>query len=101
KFQDLLHEYHVVLKLDQPVASVSDLGAAIDHAVQKIGIDHVGVSSDFNHGGGVVGWADVGQSVNVTAALLRRGSSPSDVGKIWGENFLRVWRDVTAARART
>lgn len=63
----------------------------IDYAVKKIGIDHVGIASDFNHGGGVIGWDNEGEAVNVTVELLRRGYSEKDIGKLWGGNFLRVW----------
>ena len=63
----------------------------IDYAVKKIGLDHVGIASDFNHGGGVIGWDNEGEAVNVTVELLRRGYSEKDIGKLWGGNFLRVW----------
>ena len=63
----------------------------IDYAVKKIGVDHVGIASDFNHGGGVIGWDNEGEAVNVTVELLRRGYSEKDIGKLWGGNFLRVW----------
>jgi microsomal dipeptidase-like Zn-dependent dipeptidase len=58
-----------------PKATVKDLADSIDYAVKRIGIDHVGLSSDFNHGGGVVGWANEGEAAGVTAELLRRGYS--------------------------
>jgi microsomal dipeptidase-like Zn-dependent dipeptidase len=74
-----------------PNATVAQLVDAIDYAVKKIGVDHVGVASDFNHGGGVVGWKDESEAYNVTAELLRRGYSEQDVARIWGGNFLRVW----------
>lgn len=77
-----------------PPASVSDFVDHIDYAVNLIGIDHVGVSSDFGGGGGVVGWADAGQTPNVTAELIRRGYSAEDIAKLWGGNLLRVWRAV-------
>ena len=59
-----------------------------------IGIDHVGISSDFNHGGGVIGWMGADETLNVTAELLRRGYGDADVAKLWGANFMRVWQDV-------
>jgi microsomal dipeptidase-like Zn-dependent dipeptidase len=65
---------------------------AIDYAVQRIGVDHVGISSDFNHGGGIIGWQNEGESVNVTVELLRRGYGETEVAKLWGGNFLRVWQ---------
>jgi len=77
-----------------PGATVSDFVDHIDHAVQLVGIDHVGVSSDFDGGGGVVGWDDASESFNVTLELVRRGYSEEDVAKLWGGNLLRVWREV-------
>jgi membrane dipeptidase len=76
-----------------PPATVAQFVDSIDYAVRKIGIDHVGISSDFNHGGGVVGWENEGECQNVTAELLRRGYSENDIGKLWGGNFLRVWTE--------
>lgn len=92
RFWDFLHEFHVVLNLDRPIASTTHLVDAIDHAVDLIGIDHVGISSDFNHGGGLSDWRDVGESINVTAALLSRGYGEDAIAKLWGENFLRTWQ---------
>lgn len=99
RFWEFLHEFHVVLDLDRPIASTSSLVEAIDHAVELIGIDHVGISSDFNHAGGLSDWLDVGQSVNVTAALLRRGYDEASIARLWGENFLRVWQTSIDGRA--
>jgi microsomal dipeptidase-like Zn-dependent dipeptidase len=72
---------------------VSDLVDHIDYAVGLIGIDHVGISSDFDGGGGIAGWSDASETLNVTAELMRRGYSEADIAKLWGENFLRVWRE--------
>jgi len=77
-----------------PAANVSDFVDHIDHAVQLVGIDHVGISSDFDGGGGVVGWDDASESANVTLELVRRGYSEEDIAKLWGGNLLRVWREV-------
>jgi membrane dipeptidase len=57
-------------------------------------------SSDFNHGGGVVGWANEGEAANVTAELLRRGYSEADIDKLWGGNYLRVFKAVEAKARR-
>jgi len=76
-----------------PPATVAQLVDAIDYAVKKIGADHVGIASDFNHGGGVAGWQNEGEAQNVTAELLRRGYSERDIAKLWGGNFLRVWAE--------
>lgn len=62
----------------------------IDYVVARIGIDHVGIGTDFNHGGGVVGFEEADSAQNVTEELLRRGYTPEEVNKIWGGNFLRV-----------
>lgn len=75
-------------------ASLQDYVDSIDAAVKLIGIDHVGIGSDFNHGGGVTGFAHVGEAPNLTRELLQRGYSPEDIGKLWGGNFLRVFRQV-------
>ena len=82
-------------------ATVAQLIDSISYAVKKIGIDHVGISSDFNHGGGVVGWQNEGESQNVTVELLRRGYSDRDIAKLWGGNFLRVWAQAQAAGKTT
>jgi len=82
---------------EEPKASLKDLGDAIDYAVRKIGIDHVGISSDFNEGGGVKGFENVGEIRNVTAELISRGYSEADIAKLWGGNFLRVWDQVEKA----
>ncbi len=65
----------------------------IDHIVALVGSDHVGIGTDFNHGSGIPGYVDASDSMNVTLGLLRRGYSESDISKIWGGNFLRVWRE--------
>jgi membrane dipeptidase len=90
-------EIHALAPRD---ATVSHLVDAIDYAVKRIGIDHVGISSDFNHGGGVVGWKDEGESLNVTRELVRRGYKEDQIAKLWGGNFLRVFREVEAVAGR-
>ncbi|NNB68123.1 pyoverdine-tailoring dipeptidase-like protein PvdM [Pseudomonas fluorescens] len=82
---------------EEPKASLKDWGDAIDYTVRKIGIDHVGISSDFNDGGGIQGWENVGEVRNVTAELIQRGYSEADIAKLWGGNFLRVWDQVQKA----
>jgi membrane dipeptidase len=71
-------------------ANVNDFVDHIDHAVQLIGIDHVGISSDFGGGGGIQGWTNAGETLNVTLELVRRGYSEEDIGKIWSGNTLRI-----------
>jgi len=89
-------EYRASLaKLDEkwPSANVKDFVDHIDHAVKLIGIDHVGISSDFDGGGGVDGWNNAGESLNLTVELVRRGYSEEDIAKLWGGNLLRVLRE--------
>ncbi len=81
--------------------TVADLVDHIDHAVQLIGIDHVGISSDFDGGGGVQGWDDASETFNVTLELVRRGYSEEEIRKLWGGNLLRVWREVERVAAAT
>jgi membrane dipeptidase len=71
-------------------ASVKDLVDHIDHAVKVAGIDHVGIASDFDGGGGIDGWQDASETFNVTAELVRRGYTEEAIAKIWGGNLLRV-----------
>lgn len=76
--------------------TVADFCDHIDHAVRRIGIDHVGISSDFDGGGGFSDWNDAGMSMNVTAELLRRGYDRGALEKLWGGNFLRCMRAAEA-----
>jgi membrane dipeptidase len=81
--------------------TVADFVDHIDHAVELIGIDHVGISSDFDGGGGVQGWSDASETFNVTVELVRRGYSEEEIRKLWGGNLLRVWREVERVAAET
>jgi membrane dipeptidase len=83
-----------------PRASVSDFVDHIDHVVKTIGVDHVGVASDFDGGGGVVGWENAGETLNVTRELVKRGYTEADIAKIWGGNLLRVLEAVEKEAAR-
>ncbi|MCY1413427.1 Membrane dipeptidase [compost metagenome] len=96
KFGEYAGELYAILE-EEPKATLKDLGDAIDYTVRKIGIDHVGISSDFNEGGGLKGWKDVSEARNVTAELIQRGYSQADIAKLWGGNFLRVWDQVQQA----
>lgn len=71
--------------------TVSRMVDHIDYVVDRAGIDHVGIGTDFNHGGGIVGFEEADSAANVTAELVRRGYSDDEIGKIWGGNFLRVF----------
>jgi len=79
-----------------PRATVKDFADHIDYAVELIGIDHVGISSDFDGGGGVEGWSDASETFNVTLELVRRGYSEAQIGKLWSGNLLRVMERVEA-----
>ncbi|RPJ85784.1 MAG: membrane dipeptidase, partial [Acidobacteria bacterium] len=75
-------------------ATVADFVDHIDYMVKLMGIDHVGISSDFDGGGGVEGWNSAAESFNVTLELVRRGYTEEQVGKLWSGNLLRVWEEV-------
>jgi membrane dipeptidase len=75
-------------------ANVKDLVNHIDLAVILIGIDHVGISSDFDGGGGIEGWNSAAEAFNVTLELVRRGYTEDQIRKLWGGNLLRVWGEV-------
>lgn len=82
-----------------PGPTVKDFVDHIDYAVNLIGINHVGISSDFDGGGGIEGWRDASETFNVTLELVRRGYSEEEIAKIWGGNLLRVWREVERVAA--
>lgn len=84
------------LKKEIPPVDVSDFVDHIDYMVEKIGIDHVGISSDFDGGGGIEGWSDASETLNVTKELLKRGYTEEEIAKLWGENLLRVLDEVQA-----
>ena len=79
---------------DAPPATVADFVDHIDYLVDLIGIDHVGISSDFDGGGGLVGWNDASESFNVTLELVRRGYTEAQIGQLWSGNLLRVLDEV-------
>ncbi|MCI0753285.1 dipeptidase [Teichococcus vastitatis] len=80
-------------------ATVADMADHVDYAVQRMGIAHVGLSSDFDGGGGVEGWMHAGESAGLTAELLRRGYDAQAIGLLWSGNFLRVMRAAEAVAA--
>jgi membrane dipeptidase len=105
-FQDLtdeqwevaITEYHALEnQFPQPLATVSDVVDHIDHMVKFAGIDHVGIGTDFDGGGGVDGCKDVSQMGNITLELVKRGYSEKEIKKIWGGNLMRVLHDVETA----
>ena len=71
----------------------------IDYIKNLIGVEHVGIGPDFDGGGGIPGFNDAGEAPNVTEELVRRGYTDDEIRMIWGENLLRVWRDVEAVAA--
>jgi len=75
-------------------ATVKDFVNQIDYAVKLIGIDHVGISSDFDGGGGIDGWNSSAEAFNVTLELVRRGYTEEQIAKLWSGNLLRVWGEV-------
>jgi membrane dipeptidase len=75
-------------------ATVKDFVNHIDYAVKLIGIEHVGISSDFDGGGGVEGWNSAAEAFNVTLELVRRGYTEEQIGKLWSGNLLRVWGEI-------
>ena len=83
-----------------PRASVADFVDHIDYAVNLIGIEHVGISSDFDGGGGVEGWNDASETFNVTLELVRRGYTEEQIAKLWSGNLLRVMDEVQEAARR-
>ena len=97
--RDIYGERRAKITAMSPEASVSDFVDHIDHAVEVAGIDHVGIASDFDGGGGISGWKNASETENVTAELIRRGYSTEEIGKIWGGNLLRVLEAVEAEAA--
>src|SRR5690606_27838075 len=87
------------IEREHPLATLQDYVDHIDHMVEVAGIDHVGIASDFDGGGGLTGWMDAGETPNVTAELRKRGYSEADIAKLWGGNLLRVWQAAIDAAA--
>ena len=81
-------------RANAPEATVSDFVDHIDYLVKLIGIDHVGISSDFDGGGGITGWNDASETRNVTVELVRRGYTEDQISQLWSGNLLRVLDDV-------
>ncbi len=95
-----LGEQKVAHMTDAPEAvNVADFVNHIDHMVEVMGIDHVGISSDFDGGGGIAGWSDASETFNVTLELVKRGYTENEINKLWGGNLLRVLDEVQAVAA--
>ena len=78
---------------------VADFVNHIDYMVNLIGLEHVGISSDFDGGGGIEGWNDASETFNVTLELVRRGYTEEEIGMLWSGNLLRVLDEVQAVAA--
>ncbi|WP_437368588.1 dipeptidase [Maribacter litoralis] len=99
-----MDNYPKVLKIGKEIAAektdapepvnVGDFVDHIDYMVKLIGIDYVGISSDFDGGGGIDGWNDASETFNVTHELVKRGYTQEDIEKLWGGNLMRVLDDV-------
>jgi len=90
-------EFREIRKKYEKLATVSDIVDHIDHVVQVIGIDYVGIGTDFDGGGGVDGCKNASEMKNITIELLRRGYSKKEIEKIWSGNIMRVLRQVEEA----
>lgn len=112
--EDYLYPFELYWEIKDPAIKTTFLGGVrallgpisletmldhIDHIVALVGVDHVGIGTDFNHGSGIPGYNDASESLNVTLGLLQRGYSEADIQKIWGGNFVRVWK--AAEKLRT
>jgi membrane dipeptidase len=82
-----------------PAATVSDFVDHIDYVVKRVGVDHAGISSDFDGGGGVDGWRSASETFNVTLEMVRRGYTEEQIAKIWSGNLLRVMEQVEKVAA--
>ena len=92
-YKAAIEDWYSIDEIYPPIkATVSDLVDHIDHVVKTVGVDYVGIGSDFDGGGSLNGCNDASEMVNITVELLRRGYSKKDIEKIWGGNFFRVMR---------
>jgi CubicO group peptidase (beta-lactamase class C family)/microsomal dipeptidase-like Zn-dependent dipeptidase len=108
EFDSAKHEYlpayqQRMKRLDQqfPLATLDAYLDHIQHAVSVAGIDHVGLASDFDGGGGIRGWNDASETQNVTAGLRKRGFTDAQIAQLWSGNLLRVWHEVELAANAT
>jgi membrane dipeptidase len=82
-----------------PGADVKTFVDHIDYIKNFIGVDHAGIGTDFDGGGGIPGFNDASEALNVTVEMVRRGYTDDEIEKIWGGNLLRVWREVERVSA--
>ena len=90
--------YHGFLRTDGE-ATIEDAMVHLDHAIEVMGIDHVGLGTDFDGDGGILGLANSAELLHFTRCLIERGYSTEDIQKIWGGNFLRVMEQVQSAKS--
>jgi membrane dipeptidase len=93
-------EYTTLALESVPRATLEDYLNHIDYVVERIGVAHVGIGTDFDHGAGIIGYKDASEAPNLTRALLERGYSAEDIAMIWSGNFMRVLRAAEAAATR-
>lgn len=100
--EKMWQEYREVME-KYPVerATVSDLVDHIDHVVKLVGVDYVGIGTDFDGGGGVEGCSDITELPQITIELYRRGYSEEEIAKIWGANVMRVFQQVIETAEKT
>jgi membrane dipeptidase len=96
KVMDLANDKAESIAGFPPAVNVSDLVDHIDYMVELIGIEHVGISSDFDGGGGIEGWNDASETFNVTLELVKRGYTEEEIAMLWSSNLLRVLDEVQA-----
>lgn len=93
--------YHGFLRKDTSEATIMDVVSHLEHAIDIMGIDHVGVGTDFDGDGTVRGCADASELINFTLQLLRQRYSERDIAKIWGGNWLRVMAKVQSSKKQS
>lgn len=96
KIRPLIKDKISKIKDAPPAVNVSDFVDHIDYLVETMGIEHVGISSDFDGGGGIEGWSDASETFNVTLELVRRGYTEEEIEMLWSGNLLRVLDEVEA-----
>ena len=111
--EDYLYPFELYWEIEDPEIKAKFLGGIrsllgpinldtmldhLDYVANRVGVEHVGIGTDFNHGSGIEGFQDASDSLNVTEGLIRRGYSDAEIEKIWGGNFLRVWSQVEQMR---
>jgi membrane dipeptidase len=112
--EDYYYPFELYWEISDPEARAAFVGAIsdllgpgsvdamldhLDYIVDRIGVEHVGIGTDFNHGSGVLGYKDASEALNVTVGLVERGYDEDEIAQIWGGNFLRVLRAAERARA--